>query len=125
MATSGGFTIALEDRSGQDVEFLAKNLNAFLAPARKRPEIGFISTTFLPGIPQNFVDVDRDKVLKQGVPLSDVYFNRFGRHWQVYVEAETPYRATLTDFNDFCVAQRQRGYGAAFGAHALRNVVRA
>jgi HAE1 family hydrophobic/amphiphilic exporter-1 len=117
VGTSGGFTLALEDRSGQDVEFLARNLNTFLLAARKRPEIGFISTTFLPGVPQKFVEVDRDKVLKQGVPLSDVYrtiqtfmgglfvnyFNRFGRQWQVYVEAETPYRATLNDFGDFYV----------------------
>ena len=64
-------------------------------------------TTFLPSVPQQFVDVDRDKVLKQGVPLNDVYrtiqafmgglfmnyFNRFGRQWQVYVEAEGDYRA--------------------------------
>jgi hydrophobic/amphiphilic exporter-1 (mainly G- bacteria), HAE1 family len=117
VGTSGGFTVALEDRSGQDVEFLAKNLNTFLAVARNRPEIGFISTTFLPGVPQKFVDVDRDKVLKQGVPLSDVYrtiqafmggifvnyFNRFGRQWQVYVEAESPYRATLDNVGQFYV----------------------
>jgi HAE1 family hydrophobic/amphiphilic exporter-1 len=117
VGTSGGFTIALEDRSGQDVEFLAKNLTTFLAAARKRPEIGFISTTFLPSVPQKFVDVDRDKVLKQGVPLSDVYrtiqafmggvfvnyFNRFGRQWQVYVEAEAPYRAKLDNVGQFYV----------------------
>jgi hydrophobic/amphiphilic exporter-1 (mainly G- bacteria), HAE1 family len=117
VGTSGGFTLALEDRSGQDVQFLAKNLNTFLTAAGKRPEIGFISTTFLPGVPQEFVDVDRDKVLKQGVPLNDVYrtiqafmgglfvnyFNRFGRQWQVYVEAESPYRATLNHFDEFYV----------------------
>ena len=76
-------------------------------PRRKRPEIGRADQhTFLPSVPQEFVDVDRDKVLKQGVPLSDVYrtiqaymgglfvnyFNRFGRQWQVYVEAEGEYR---------------------------------
>ena len=117
VGTSGGFTFALEDRSGQDVQFLAENLNTFLAAARKRPEIGFISTTFLPNVPQKFLDVDRDKVLKQGVPLGDVYrtiqtfmgglfvnyFNRFGRQWQVYVEAEAPYRAKLEDFGQFYV----------------------
>ena len=81
------------------MQFLADNLNKFLAAARKRPEIGVVSTTFLPSVPQQFVDVDRDKVLKQGVAVSDVYrtiqafmgglfinyFNRFGRQWQVYV----------------------------------------
>ncbi len=77
-----------------------------MAAARKRPEIGSLSTTFLPSVPQQFVMVDRDKVIKQGVAINDVYrtiqtfmgglfvnyFNRFGRQWQVYVEAEGEYR---------------------------------
>src|SRR5579863_8027940 len=73
VGTSGGFTFVLEDRAGRDVQFLADNLDKFLAAARKRPEIGSISTTFLPSVPQKFVDVDREKVLKQGVAVSDVY----------------------------------------------------
>src|SRR5579871_3435210 len=77
-----------------------------MAAARKRPEIGSLSTTYLPSVPQQFVMVDRDKVIKQGVAINDVYrtiqtfmgglfvnyFNRFGRQWQVYVEAEGDYR---------------------------------
>src|SRR6185437_13939310 len=69
----GGFTFVLEDRAGNDVQFLAKNLGTFLEAARKRPEIAGLSTTFLPSVPQQFVEVNRDKVLKQGVPLNDVY----------------------------------------------------
>ena len=102
VGTAGGFTFILEDRSGGDVQFLARNLAVFLDAARKRPEIASLTTTFLPSVPQKFVDVDRDKVLKQGVNLNDVYrtiqafmggyfinyFNRFGRQWQVYIEAE-------------------------------------
>jgi HAE1 family hydrophobic/amphiphilic exporter-1 len=117
VGTSGGFTFALEDRAGRDVQFLAENLDKFLAAARKRPEIGAISTTFLPSVPQKFVDVDREKVLKQGVAVSDVYktiqafmgglfinyFNDFGRTWQVYVEAEAPYRSNLENVGQFYV----------------------
>ena len=44
-----------------------------MAAARKRPELASVTTTFLPTVPQVFVDVDRDKVLKQGVTLQDVY----------------------------------------------------
>src|SRR4029077_6162600 len=73
VGTSGGFTFALEDRAGNDVAFLASNLQTFMAAARKRPEIAGVSTTFLPSVPQQFVDVDRDKVLKQGVAVNDVY----------------------------------------------------
>ena len=66
VGTAGGFTFILEDRSGGDIQFLAKNLNIFLEAARKRPEIASVTTTFLPDVPQEYVDVDRDKVLKQG-----------------------------------------------------------
>jgi HAE1 family hydrophobic/amphiphilic exporter-1 len=117
VGTSGGFTFVLEDRAGKDVQFLADNLNKFLSAARKRPEIANLVSTFLPGVPQQFANVDRDKVLKQGVPLNDVYktiqaymggvfinyFNRFGRQWQVYVEAEGDYRNNLTDIGQFYV----------------------
>ena len=117
VGTSGGFTFMLEDRSGGDVQFLAKNLSTFLDAARKRPEIGSVSTTFLPNVPQEFVEVDRDKVLKQGVALNDVYrtiqtfmggyfvnyFNRFGRQWQVYIEAEGEDRAHAENVGQFYV----------------------
>ena len=117
VGTAGGFTFMLEDRSGGDVQFLSKNLNTFLEAARKRPEIGSLNTTFLPSVPQQFVEVDRDKVLKQGVPLSDVYktiqafmggyfinyFNRFGRQWQVYIEAEGDARARSENLGQFYV----------------------
>src|SRR6202042_2277108 len=57
VGTAGGFTFILEDRSGGDIQFLAKNLSTFMEAARKRPEIASLSTTFLPGVPQEFVDV--------------------------------------------------------------------
>jgi HAE1 family hydrophobic/amphiphilic exporter-1 len=117
VGTAGGFTFMLEDRSGSDIQFLAKNLATFLDAARKRPEIGTLSTTFLASVPQEFIEVDRDKVLKQGVALSDVYrtiqafmggyfinyFNRFGRQWQVYIEAEAEDRAKEENVGQFYV----------------------
>jgi HAE1 family hydrophobic/amphiphilic exporter-1 len=117
VGTAGGFQMVLEDRAGKDVQFLADNLAKFMAAVRKRPEIGQISTSFTPNVPQKFVDVDREKVLKQGVAINDVYqtiqafmggqfinyFNQFGRTWQVYVEAEAPYRANLENVGQFYV----------------------
>ena len=117
VGTAGGFTFLLEDRSGSDIQFLSRNLSTFLDAARKRPEIGSINTTFLPSVPQKFIDVDRDKVLKQGVNLNDVYrtiqafmggyfvnyFNRFGRQWQVYVEAEKEDRSNVNNVGKFYV----------------------
>jgi len=117
VGTSGGFQFILEDRSGKESEFLVNNLNKFMEAARKRPEIGMITTTYIPSTPQKFVDVDKEKVLKEGVNLSEVYqtlqafmggafvnyFNQFGRSWQVYVEAEAPYRSNLDNVGQFYV----------------------
>src|SRR3989475_530579 len=117
VGTSGGFTFVLEDRAGKEVEFLADNLNKFLAAARKRPELAAVNTTFLPRVPQQFIAVDRDKALKQGVDIKDVYrtiqafmggsfinyFNRFGRQWQGYVEAEGIYRNRAGNVGQFYV----------------------
>ncbi|MGD0759471.1 MAG: efflux RND transporter permease subunit [Candidatus Sulfotelmatobacter sp.] len=111
VGTAGGFTFILEDRSGGSIQFLSQNLNTFLEAARKRPEIASLSTTFLPSVPQKFVDVNRDKVLKQGVNLSDVYrtiqafmggyfINYFK---QVYIEAESEDRASPDNVGRFYV----------------------
>jgi len=117
VGTSGGFTFVLEDRAGKDVSFLSQNLKTFLDAARKRPELTGLITTFLPNVPQIFVNVDRDKVLKQGIDLTQVYqtlqtfmggffvnyFNRFGRTWQVYIEAEGDYRTDVKNVGQFFV----------------------
>jgi len=117
IGTSGGVTFILEDRAGKDIAFLWENTQKFMEAAKKRPEIARITTTFLPTVPQIFVDVDRDKVLKQGVDLNQVYrtlqafmggyfvnyFNRFGRQWQVYVQAEGEYRTRAEQLGQFYV----------------------
>jgi HAE1 family hydrophobic/amphiphilic exporter-1 len=119
VGTSGGFQFVLEDRSGRDSEFLTNNLNKFMEALRKRPEIDKNTTfsTYIPSTPQRFVEVDKEKVLKQGVNIKDVYatlqafmggqfvnyFNQFGRAWQVYVGAEAPYRASLENVAQFYV----------------------
>jgi hydrophobic/amphiphilic exporter-1 (mainly G- bacteria), HAE1 family len=117
VGTSGGFTFVLEDRGGNDIPYLAANVDKFLAAARKRPEIAGVNTSFLPSVPQQFAEVDRDKALKQGVAIADVYtslqafmggifvnyFNRFGRQWQVYVQADDSYRGTVQDTEQFYV----------------------
>src|SRR5205809_92288 len=117
VGTSGGFTFMLEDRAGKDVPFLAQNVKTFLEAAHKRPELGTLIPTFLPNVPQVFVKVDRDKVVKQGIDLTSVYqtlqtfmggffvnyFNRFGRTWQVYIEAEGDYRTDAKNVGQFFV----------------------
>jgi len=117
VGTSGGFTFLLQDRAGKDIGFLADNLQKFMAAAQKRPELAGLFSTFLPNVPQLFVDVDRDKVLKQGIDIGEVYqtlqtfmggyfvnyFNRFGRTWQTYIEAEGDYRDDPKNVGQFYV----------------------
>lgn len=117
VGTSGGLAMIIEDRAGKDVTYLAENTDKFIAAAKQRPEIANIFTTGIPSVPQIFVEVDRDKVLKHGVQLSDVYktmqaymgsgfinyFNRFGRQWQTYVQAEGEYRKDTDALGQFYV----------------------
>jgi HAE1 family hydrophobic/amphiphilic exporter-1 len=122
VGTSGGFTFMLEDRSGkQDLSFLTKNLQTFMQAAQKRPELTRLNTTHLPDVPQVFIKVDRAKVLKQGVALAEVYrtlqtfmggafinyFNRFGRQWQVTIEAEGEFRTRAENVGMFYVRNNQ------------------
>ncbi len=136
VGTSGGVTFMLEDRSGGDLQFLGQNVDKFVAAARKRPELTGVTSTFLPGVPQQFVDVDRPKVERQGVDIGQVYqtlqafmggylvnyFNRFGRQWQVYVEAEGDYRTRAENIGQFYVSNGGGAMVPLSAVTAIRNI---
>src|SRR6185437_2108709 len=136
VGTSGGVTFMLEDRSGGTLEFLGENVSKFLAAARKRPELTGVSSTFLAGVPQEFVDVDRAKVAREGVNIGDVYqtlqafmggylvnyFNRFGRQWQVYIEAEGEYRNRAENMGQFYVANNRDGMAPLSAVTNLKTI---
>ncbi len=117
LGSAGGFSFWLQDRSGGSVEFLDQNLQKFLAACRKRPELAGVASQFSASVPQIYADVDRDKVLKQGVAVADVYqtlqaylgglylnqFNRFGRQWRVFLQAEGSERRSEEDINQYYV----------------------
>jgi HAE1 family hydrophobic/amphiphilic exporter-1 len=107
----------LEDRADRGVQYLANNVDTFLTAARDRPELGRVTTTLLPNVPQMYIEVDRDQALKQGVTLNDVYntlqtflggsfinyFNRFGRQWQVYIQADETFRSNANQIGQFYI----------------------
>ncbi len=117
ISAAGGFSMFLQDRSGQTVEFLAENVKRFVDEARKRPELVNVNPNFSPSVPQFFAAVDREKVLKEGVPLGDVYstlqaflggsyvndFTRFGRQWKVFLQAEPQFRNQPDNVNSYYV----------------------
>ncbi len=117
LGVGSGFTMQLQDRGGRSPEFLAEQASRFVAAASERPEIGRIQTAYRASVPQIYADVDRSKVLKSGVPLSDVNttlgtllgstyvndFNRFGRVYRVYVQAEPEFRQDPSQIGLFFV----------------------
>ena len=123
LGTGAGFTMQLQDRSGGAPEYLAEQSEKFVEAARKRPEIGRISTLYRASVPQIYANIDRSKVLKQQVPLSDVNttlgallgssyindFNRFGRVYKVYVQAEPEFRKDPKQIGLFYVRNQQGG----------------
>ena len=120
VGTSGGFSFMLEDRAGKSVDYLAENTDRFLQAAQKRPELARLNSSLNAKVPQVLVAVDRDKVLKQGVEVKDVYstiqafmgslfvnyFNRFGRAWQVYIGADNGYRTEAREVTNFFVRNK-------------------
>jgi HAE1 family hydrophobic/amphiphilic exporter-1 len=117
---AGGVDVFIQDRAGKTVDYLWENTQRFMAELHKRPEIAFVATTYAPGVPQMFAHVDEDRVFKLGVPIQDVYttlqtllggayvnqFNRFGRVWRVFLQAEPQYRTDPSDLSLFYVRNR-------------------
>ena len=127
----------LEDRSGSsDPQFLANNLKKFMTAAGRRPELAGLMSSYIPNAPQEYVDVDRAKVVSEAVNIGDVYqtmqtfmggylvnyFNRFGRQWQVYVEADGDYRTRAENIGQFYVTNSNGGSVPLSAVTNVRNI---
>src|SRR5215212_1376238 len=118
---ASGFNFLLQDRSGSmSVQELGENASKFLAAARERPELGNVFTSFDPNYPQVKVSLDREKARTLGVPVNEVFqamstamggtfvndFNRFGRLYRVYVQAESETRLKASDIGNIYVRSK-------------------
>ncbi|WP_297792852.1 efflux RND transporter permease subunit [uncultured Eudoraea sp.] len=117
LGSGSGFSIMLQDRAGNTPEYLGKNTMRFIKAANERPEIGAAFTSFQPNVPQRYLDIDKEKALKLGVSLNDLYttigafmggayvnnFTRFGRLYKTYIQAEPEYRVDEKQINNFFV----------------------
>jgi len=122
LGTGAGFSLMLQDRGGNDPRYLEEQVQRFARAAGERPEIARASSLFRASVPQVFLDIDQAKVLKLGVPLDEVNtaigaflggayvndFNRFGRLYRVYVQAE-PESRTSEDSLRFFYARNDEG----------------
>ncbi len=117
LGSGSGFTMMIQDQAGNSPEYLAKQTADFMEKALARPEIGSIFTTFRASVPQRYMEINRDKVLKAGIELNDIYstvgaflggsyvndFNRFGRLYKAYIIAEPEYRLSEDKIDLFFV----------------------
>jgi len=117
LGNGSGFSIMLQDKGGNDPDYLAANTIKFIIAANARPEIGKAFSTFQSAVPQRFMDIDREKALKLGIKLSDLYttvgafmggsyvndFTRFGRLYKTYIQAEPEYRVDESQINNFFI----------------------
>ncbi|MFC3879884.1 efflux RND transporter permease subunit [Algoriphagus namhaensis] len=121
LGNGSGFSIMIQDKKGQDPAYLAQNTYAFIQAAQERPEIASAFTTYQAVVPQRFMEINQDKILKTGVRLGDVYntfaaflggayvndFNRFGRLYKAYIQAEPEYRQNENGLDLFYVKNNQ------------------
>ncbi|MCI1750167.1 MAG: multidrug efflux RND transporter permease subunit [Megasphaera cerevisiae] len=109
LGSVGGFSMMLEDRSGNTLTALDAAAQKFIAAAQQRPEIGRISTGFTAGTPGYEYVVDRDKAKVLGVSVSDIFdtlqifmggdevndFTLFGRNYKVSLQADSAFRSDV------------------------------
>lgn len=121
LGNGSGFSMMLQDNVGNTPQYLAENTMKFLKAANERPEIGRAATTFQATVPQRFMDIDKEKALKLGVKLSDLYttvgafmggayvndFTRFGRLYKTYIQAEPEYRVGPEQINNFFIKNNE------------------
>jgi HAE1 family hydrophobic/amphiphilic exporter-1 len=121
LGSGSGFTLMIQDKGGNPPEYLAKQTANFVQAAMKRPEIAAVFTTFRATVPQRYMEIDRDKALKAGIALNDIYttvgaflggsyvndFNRFGRLYKAYIQAEPKYRQNEDQINLFFIKNKE------------------
>jgi len=111
LSATGGFKFEIQDLNDQGIEALSKAVDNFIGEARKRPELVGVYTTFNPAVPQRYLEVDRTKAKTRKVSLNDIFdtlqinlgslyvneFNKYGRVYRVYLQAEADARSDEAD----------------------------
>jgi HAE1 family hydrophobic/amphiphilic exporter-1 len=120
LGNGSGYSIMVQDKGGNSPEYLSENAMKFIAAANQREEIGSAFTTFQSTVPQRYMDIDKEKALKLGVSLNDLYqtigafmggsyvndFTRFGRLYKTYIQAESEYRVNESQIENFFVKNK-------------------
>ncbi|WP_316189214.1 MULTISPECIES: multidrug efflux RND transporter permease subunit [unclassified Bradyrhizobium] len=111
IGTGGGFTMRIQDRQGRGSDLLAAATDELVGAARKAPGLTAVFSPYSANTPQVFVDIDRVKAEKLGVPIANITdtietyfgstyvndFNLFGRTYHVTAQADLPFRKETAD----------------------------
>ena len=137
LGSGSGFTLMIQDKAGNTPAYLGEQTGKFIQAAMKRPEIGSIFTTYRANVPQRYLEIDKDKALKAGVSLNSIYttlgaflggsyvndFNRFGRLYKVFIQAEPQYRLKEKQI-DFFYINNSKGESVPLSTFVnIRNIV--
>jgi HAE1 family hydrophobic/amphiphilic exporter-1 len=121
LGVRGGFEMQVQDRSDLGRTLLSQVVTGIVEDARTQSALSALNTTFRVGVPQLYVDINREKVKLLNIPLSDVFgtmqaylgssyvndYNKYGRVYQVRLQAEPKYRAEPSDVRRLEVRNRQ------------------
>lgn len=113
----GGFEYQLLDKGDRDAGALYEQATKLMNAARSNPSFSMIYSSYSPNLPQLELDVDVDKAMAQGVEVAEIYnaiaayfaksyindFNKYGRVYRVYVQADSDFRAKISDIDKIYV----------------------
>src|SRR4029078_10583370 len=114
LGTASGFEVYVQARTDPDTRKLSAAVNDFMAALGKQPQLTGINSFFRPNVPQLQVEVDRERAISLGIPVSDIFdalqspmgplyvndFNKFGRTYRVQVQADAPFRSKPEDLGN-------------------------
>jgi HAE1 family hydrophobic/amphiphilic exporter-1 len=136
LGNGSGFSMMIQDRGGNSPQYLAEQTVKFIVAAQARPEIGNVFSPYQASVPQRFLDINRDQALKMGINLEDLYatvgaflggsyindFNRFGRLYKAYIQAEPEYRQSVDQLNLFFVKNKEGNNVPLAAVSSINNV---
>lgn len=133
----GGFEYQLLDKGDRDASELYSQAKKLMGTVMQDPNFEMFYTTYSANLPQLELDVDVDKAMAQSVQVSEVYnaiasyfaktyvndFNKYGRVYRVYVQADSPYRARISDINKIYVKNTLGNMVPLSSVIKIKNVV--
>ncbi len=133
----GGFEYQLLDKGDREAGEIYEQAKKLIAEAMKNPDFSMIYTSYSANLPQLMIDIDVDKAMAQGVPVTEIYnaiaayfaksyvndFNKYGRVYRVYLQADAPFRAKISDLNKIYVKNNTGKMVPLISVIKIKNIV--